>query len=45
MSDTPPYIWTPPAELVAQSNLTAFLSMTGDRNYDGLAARAEQNPA
>lgn len=45
MSETPPYIWTPPAELVAQSNLTTFLRTTGDRDYDSLAARAEQDPA
>ena len=45
MSDNTPYIWTPPAELLAQSNLTAFLRTTGERDYDSLAVRAEADPA
>jgi len=45
MGDTPQYLWTPPAELVAQSNLTAFLRKTGHRDYDHLAADAEADPA
>ena len=39
------YIWTPPPELVAQSNLTAFLRATGRRDYDDLASQAEADPA
>ena len=39
------YVWTPPPELVAQSNLTAFLQSTGQSDYDALAAKAEVNPA
>ena len=45
MSDTTPYIWTPSPELVAQSNLTAFLRATGHQDYDDLAAKAEADPA
>jgi acetyl-CoA synthetase len=39
------YIWVPPPELVADSNLTAFLRATGQSDYDRLAARAEADPA
>src|SRR6201991_115954 len=39
------YAWTPPAELVEQSNLTAFLEATGQPDYDTLAAKAEADPA
>jgi acetyl-CoA synthetase len=39
------YAWTPPPELVQQSNLTAFLHATGQADYDALAARAEADPA
>jgi acetyl-CoA synthetase len=39
------YAWTPPAELVKQSNLTAFLGATGQADYDALAAKAEADPA
>jgi acetyl-CoA synthetase len=39
------YLWTPPPELVEQSNLTAFLRATGRPDYDALAARAEADPA
>ena len=45
MSDTTPYIWTPPSELVAASNLTAFLRFTGQKDYDELASKAEADPA
>jgi acetyl-CoA synthetase len=45
MDDAPQYIWTPPAALVEQSNLTAFLKATGHRDYDELAAQAEADPA
>ena len=44
MNDAPQYIWTPLPELVAQSNLTAFLRATGHQDYDDLAARAEGDP-
>jgi acetyl-CoA synthetase len=39
------YVWTPPPELVEQSNLTAFLRATGQADYDALAAKAETDPA
>ena len=39
------YVWTPPPELVEQSNLTAFLRATGQSDYDALAARADADPA
>jgi acetyl-CoA synthetase len=45
MADTTRYIWTPPPDLVAQSNLTAFLRATGQQDYDELASRAEADPA
>jgi acetyl-CoA synthetase len=45
MNDTTPYIWTPPSELVAASNLTAFLRVTGQTDYDDLASKAEADPA
>ncbi|MBN8990445.1 MAG: AMP-binding protein [Rhizobiales bacterium] len=45
MNDAPPYLWTPPSELVAASNLTAFLRFTGQKDYDGLASKAEADPA
>jgi len=45
MGDTTQYLWTPSPELVAQSNLTAFLRRTGHRDYDDLAAKAEADPA
>ena len=45
MSDATQYIWTPPPDLVAQSNLTAFLRATGQQDYDDLAAKADADPA
>jgi len=39
------YLWTPPAELVQRSNLTAFLQATEQPDYDTLAAKAEADPA
>ena len=39
------YLWTPPAELVENSNLTAFLRATGQADYDALAARADADPS
>ncbi|MDI4234208.1 AMP-binding protein [Bradyrhizobium sp. Arg237L] len=45
MNDATPYIWTPPSELAAASNLTAFLRATGQSDYDELASRAEADPA
>lgn len=41
----PTYVWTPPADLVARSNLTAFLRATAQPDYDSLAARADADPA
>jgi acetyl-CoA synthetase len=45
MNAAPPYLWTPPSELVAVSNLTAFLRVTGQKDYDDLASKAEADPA
>lgn len=45
MSESTSFIWTPPPELVAQSNLTAFLLAVGEESYDSLAAKAEEDPA
>jgi acetyl-CoA synthetase len=45
MNASPPYLWTPPSELVAVSNLTAFLRVTGQKDYDDLASKAEADPA
>jgi acetyl-CoA synthetase len=45
MTDSPTYVWTPPPELVGQSNLTAFLRATGQPDYDALAAKADADPA
>ena len=45
MNDATQYLWTPPPELVAQSNLTAFLRATGQPDYDDLAAKADADPA
>ena len=45
MTDSPTYVWTPPPELVGQSNLTAFLRATGPPDYDALAAKADADPA
>jgi acetyl-CoA synthetase len=45
MNDAPPYLWTPLSELVAASNLTAFLRFTGHEDYDDLASKAEADPA
>jgi acetyl-CoA synthetase len=39
------YLWTPPADLVQRSNLTAFLRATGQSDYDALAAKADADPA
>jgi acetyl-CoA synthetase len=45
MSDANRYVWEPSPDLVAQSNLTAFLRATGHADYDSLAAASEANPA
>src|SRR6202789_2865704 len=45
MTEATPHIWEPPPELVAASNLTAFLRATGQADYDRLAAPAEADPA
>lgn len=39
------YAWVPPTELVEHSNLTAFLRVTGQPDYDTLAAKADADPA
>jgi len=45
MTDSPTYVWTPPPELVGQSNLTAFLRATEQPDYDALAVKADADPA
>lgn len=45
MSDANRYVWGPSPDLVAQSNLTAFLRATEHEDYDSLAAAAEADPA
>src|ERR1700733_4236368 len=45
MTEETSYIWAPPPELVAASNLTSFQRATGQADYDQLAARAEADPA
>ncbi len=45
MNEMNSYAWQPPSDLVAQSNLTAFLRMTGQPNYDALATKAEADRA
>src|SRR5579872_7594059 len=45
MNDATQYMWTPPPDLVAQSNLMAFLRATGQLDYDALAAKADADPA
>jgi acetyl-CoA synthetase len=39
------YVWTPPPQLIEQSNLTAFLRATGQPDYDALANKADADPA
>jgi acetyl-CoA synthetase len=45
MSNASAYLWTPPPELVEQSNLTAFLRATGQPDYDALCTKADADPA
>ncbi len=45
MSAANTYVWEPPPDLIAQSNLTAFLRATGYGDYDSLATAAEADPA
>jgi acetyl-CoA synthetase len=45
MSDANRYVWEPSPDIVAQTNLTAFLRATGHADYDSLAAASEANPA
>lgn len=45
MNEMNSYAWQPPSDLVAQSNLTAFLRMTGQPDYDALATKAEADRA
>ncbi|MCR6732755.1 MAG: AMP-binding protein [Afipia sp.] len=45
MSNPTSYVWTPPPELIAESNLTAFLRATGYGDYDSLSIKADSDPA
>ena len=40
-----PFDWMPAPELMAQSNLTAFLHKVGESSFDSLSARADADPA
>jgi acetyl-CoA synthetase len=40
-----PFDWLPSPEIVAQSNLSAFLRKTGESSLDALARRADADPA
>jgi acetyl-CoA synthetase len=40
-----PFDWVPPAEVVARSNLTAFLRKTAQPTLEALADRADSDPA
>ena len=45
MEDQKQYTWVPPPALVESCNLTAFLRVAGQSDYDTLAAKAEADPA
>ena len=45
MDNPTSYVWTPPPELIAASNLTAFLRATGYDDYDSLSLKADSDPA
>ena len=38
------FYWTPDAEIVAQSNLSAFLEQAGMRDYESLRAKSDADP-
>ena len=40
-----PFAWTPGADIVAQSNLVAFMRHVGVADWDALQARADADPA
>src|SRR3990167_1973571 len=40
-----PFDWMPTPELMAQSNLTAFLHEVGESSFESLSARADADPA
>jgi acetyl-CoA synthetase len=44
MNDAMQYTWTPPPDLVTQSDLTPFLRSTGQPDYDVPAAKADADP-
>lgn len=45
MQAHPRFDWVPSSDLVAQSNLSAFIRKTGETSLDALAAHAERDPA
>lgn len=45
MTDRRPFDWVPTPELIAGSNLTAFLRHVGEPDYESLADRADADPA
>ena len=40
-----PFDWVPTPELIAQSNLTAFLHTVGESSFESLSPRADADPA
>ncbi len=40
-----PFNWVPTPDLIAQSNLTAFLHKVGESSFDSLGKRADADPA
>ncbi|TAK72813.1 MAG: AMP-dependent synthetase [Betaproteobacteria bacterium] len=40
-----PFNWVPTPDLIAQSNLTAFLHKVGESSFDSLSKRADADPA
>ncbi len=45
MPEKPHFDWVPTPELIAGSNLTAFLRQVGENSYESLADRADADPA
>jgi acetyl-CoA synthetase len=40
-----PFAWTPSAQLIEQSNLTAFMRYVGEVDFESLSRRADKDPA
>lgn len=44
-SNKQPFAWVPTPEMIASSQLTAFMSKVGESSFDALATRADADPA